>query len=202
MRYLQRCRELAPGLAGFAAGLQDLSYLQDEIDAASVGKGWMIMPAKPCEAYGEKKPGGRADKGKTGFHAAAARKVTFPKALLQQKRPLYPSVKKEYKNKFPGTVVDASSTGATFFIEPAAVSKLREEINHLETEEENEVKIILYTLSALVEDNREAITINLEYMEELDYVFAKGKLSAGMEAREPALNTRRYIKIRNGSIPF
>ena len=43
----------------------------------------------------------------------------------------------------------------------------------METEEENEVKIILYTLSALVEDNREAITINLEYMEELDYVFAK-----------------------------
>lgn len=39
-------------------------------------------------------------------------------------------------------------------------------------------------------------------MEELDYVFAKGKLSAGMGAREPALNTRRYVKIRNGKHPL
>ena len=31
-RYLGRCRELAPGMAGFAAGFQDLSALQEEIE--------------------------------------------------------------------------------------------------------------------------------------------------------------------------
>ena len=68
------------------------------------------------------------------------------------------------------------STGATFFIEPTAVSKLREELGLLETAEENEEKIILYTLSALVGDNLDAVSVNLEYMEELDFIFAKGKL--------------------------
>ena len=38
----------------------------------------------------------------------------------------------------------------TIFIEPTAVSKIREELGLLETAEENEEKIILYTLSALV----------------------------------------------------
>lgn len=67
-------------------------------------------------------------------------------------------VKKEYKSQVPGTVVDASSTGATFFIEPTAVSKIREELGLLETAEENEEKIILYTLSALVGDNLDAVS--------------------------------------------
>ena len=31
-RYLGRCRDLAPGMAGFAAGFQDLSALQEEIE--------------------------------------------------------------------------------------------------------------------------------------------------------------------------
>lgn len=55
VRYLQRCRELAPGLAGFAAGLQDLSHLQDEIERCIRGGRVVIMPAKPCEAYGREK---------------------------------------------------------------------------------------------------------------------------------------------------
>ena len=47
-------------------------------------------------------------------------------------------VKKEHKNKVPGTVIDASSTGATVFIEPSAISRLREELETLRIEEENE----------------------------------------------------------------
>ena len=97
--------------------------------------------------------------------------------------------------------MDASSTGATF-IEPTAVSKLREELGLLETAEENEEKIILYTLSALVGDNLDAVSVNLEYMEELDFIFAKGKLSADMKARQPSLNTRRFIRIVNGRHPL
>ena len=203
VRYLQRCRELAPGLAGFAAGLQDLSHLQDEIERCIRGGRVDDYASKTLRSIRQRKNQAEEQIRAKLDSMLRSSKSYFSESFVSNRSGHYTlPVKKEYKNKFPGTVVDVSSTGATFFIEPAAVSKLREEINHLETEEENEVKIILYTLSALVEDNREAITINLEYMEELDYVFAKGKLSAGMEAREPALNTRRYIKIRNGKHPL
>ena len=39
-------------------------------------------------------------------------------------------------------------------------------------------------------------------MEELDFIFAKGKLSADMQARQPSLNTRRFIRIVNGRHPL
>ena len=62
--------------------------------------------------------------------------------------------------------------------------------------------MILYTLSAMVADSAEAIRINLEYMEELDFIFAKGKLSVSMKASRPKLNTERRIRLVNGRHPL
>ena len=36
----------------------------------------------------------------------------------------------------------------------------------------------------------------------VDFIFAKGKLSADMQARQPSLNTRRFIRIVNGRHPL
>jgi dsDNA-specific endonuclease/ATPase MutS2 len=48
-------------------------------------------------------------------------------------------VKKEYKFKIQGSVIDKSATGNTLFVEPAGVSKYFEEIELLRIDEENEV---------------------------------------------------------------
>ena len=61
-------------------------------------------------------------------------------------------VKKEYRFRIPGSVIDRSATGNTVFVEPAALTKYYEELQLLRVEEENEVYRILYTLSALVSD--------------------------------------------------
>ena len=45
-------------------------------------------------------------------------------------------VKKEYKSRVEGSVIDRSSSGATLFIEPAALSRLREELEVLRIEED------------------------------------------------------------------
>ena len=47
-------------------------------------------------------------------------------------------VKKEYKLRVPGSVIDKSSTGSTLFIEPTGVAKLSEELQLLKIDEENE----------------------------------------------------------------
>ena len=59
-------------------------------------------------------------------------------------------VKKEYKYKIPGSVIDKSSTGNTLFVEPVGVANIYEEIDLLRISEENEVYRILYTLTAMV----------------------------------------------------
>lgn len=59
-------------------------------------------------------------------------------------------VKKEYRQKVPGSVIDQSATGSTLFIEPEGVAKYAEQLQLLRISEENEVYRILYTLTAMV----------------------------------------------------
>lgn len=132
-RYLGKCRDIAPGIAGYGAGIQDLSPLQDQIRL------------------------------KLENMLRSSRSI-FSESFVSNRNGHYTlPVKKEHKNKVPGTVIDASSTGATVFIEPSAISRLREE---------------------------------------LDFIFAKGKLSVSMKASRPKLNTERRIRLVNGRHPL
>lgn len=111
-------------------------------------------------------------------------------------------VKKSHKNQVVGTIVDTSSTGATLFIEPSSVQKLQEELSYLEIEEDSEIRKILYTLTALVEDNIYNLNINKECMEILDFAFAKAKLSDKMKAISVPITTERKMKIVQGRHPL
>lgn len=110
-------------------------------------------------------------------------------------------VKKEWKGKIPGSVVDQSATGATLFIEPAAVAGLREELELLEIEEDNEVRRILYTLVSMIGDKEAVFQENIKMILKLDFIFSKGKLSASMKGTEPVIQTERKISIRKGRHP-
>lgn len=111
-------------------------------------------------------------------------------------------VKKEYKNQVNGSVIDTSSTGSTYFIEPTAVRKLQDELDILLIEEENEIRRILYTLTALVHEHMNTLKINMDCMETLDLIFAKAKLSAAMKAIPVSITTDRRIKIVAGRHPL
>lgn len=111
-------------------------------------------------------------------------------------------VKKEYKPAVPGSVIDQSSTGSTLFIEPSAIASLNGELENLRIEEENETRRILYTLTALVEEQLPVLTENMQVLEKLDFLFAKAKLSADMNGVEPDIHTERIIRIVDGRHPF
>lgn len=111
-------------------------------------------------------------------------------------------VKKEYKFKISGILMDKSSTGNTLFIEPAVSGKYYEELQNLRMEEENEVKRILYELTALTAEHGQEMEENLRTMEKLDFIFSKGKLSLSWEAREPKITTERRIRLHNARHPL
>lgn len=111
-------------------------------------------------------------------------------------------VKKEYKFRISGSVIDKSATGSTFFIEPAGVIKYDEELQQLRISEENEVYRILYTLTAMVADAILLMNENIRLMEKLDFIFSKGKLSMDMDAVEPAINTERRIFLKDARHPL
>ncbi len=111
-------------------------------------------------------------------------------------------VKKDCKLKISGSVIDKSSTGSTFFIEPTSVAKIYEELQLLKISEENEVYRILYTLSAIVSASAPVLQENLKMIEKLDFIFSKGKLSMDMDATEPIINTQRRIKLTEARHPL
>lgn len=111
-------------------------------------------------------------------------------------------VKKEYKLKISGSVIDKSSTGSTLFIEPAGVAKYYEKLQLLKIDEENEVYRILYTLSALVLASAPVLYEDLKMIEKLDFVFSKGKLSIDMDATLPMINTARRIHMEDARHPL
>lgn len=111
-------------------------------------------------------------------------------------------VKKDYKLKISGSVIDKSSTGSTLFIEPSSVAKYYEELQLLKISEENEVYNILYTLSAFVLASSPILHADLTMIEKLDFIFSKGKLSLDMEATEPTINTERRMKLLEARHPL
>lgn len=111
-------------------------------------------------------------------------------------------VKKEYKFKISGSVVDKSATGNTFFIEPMSVAKYYEELQLLRISEENELYRILYTLTAMVAEAVPTMNENIRMMEKLDFIFSKGKLSIDLDAVEPSINTERRIILTDARHPL
>lgn len=111
-------------------------------------------------------------------------------------------IKKDCRGKVAGSVIDTSASKATLFIEPAALSGLREELELLQIEEDSEVRRILYTLCDAVATEADILKENIRTLITLDFVFAKGKMSFDMNAVEPQMNTDRYIRLKNARHPL
>ena len=111
-------------------------------------------------------------------------------------------VKAEYKGQVHGMIHDQSSTGSTFFIEPAAVVSLNNQLRELELEEKKEIEVILATLSAQIGEHVEEIRVNQRMMTTLDFIFAKAKLAMEQNATRPIFNADHYINIRKGRHPL
>ena len=111
-------------------------------------------------------------------------------------------IKAEYKGQVNGMIHDQSATGSTYFIEPAAVVSLNNQLKELALQEEEEIRIILAGLSAQAGEHTEELILNQRLMTLLDFIFAKAKLAMDMNATEPIFNTDHYLHIRKGRHPL
>ena len=83
-----------------------------------------------------------------------------------------------------GIIVDASSTGQTYFVEPATVTPLNNELTRLILDEEAEVRRILTELSSLVASDND-IALTIETIGELDLIAAKAALTRDWTLNRP-----------------
>lgn len=110
-------------------------------------------------------------------------------------------VKQEYKSAFQGMIHDQSSTGSTFFIEPMAIVKLNNDLAELAMKEQDEIERILASISSICAPETEGLERNVILLAELDFIFAKAKLSKKMQGSEPIFDNN-CIEIKKGRHPL
>ena len=201
--YLRRGKEHEIGLAYYEENLDGLDDIREELGSKIRNERVDDYASKTLKSLRE-----AIDRAETKMHEKADAILRANKqymadnfSTLRNGRICIP-VKKEYKFKIQGSVIDKSSTGSTLFMEPLQVARLYDEEQELKIDEENEEIRILYTLSSMLSDKEEIIQSNSRTVEKLDFIFAKGKLSLEQEGIQPEINTDRHIRIKNGRHPL
>lgn len=111
-------------------------------------------------------------------------------------------VKAEYKSNVPGMVHDQSGSQSTFFIEPAAIVNLNNELKQLSIDEQREVGVILAKLSSDLSDHLDEIMTDSEVLTILDFIFAKANLALDMNATRPLYNVFGHVNLKKARHPL
>ena len=93
----------------------------------------------------------------------------------------------EFKGKFKSVVQDQSASGATLFVEPIQTVELNNGVRELELSERDEILRILKTLSELVGDAADSLSITVECLAEIDLALAKARYANELLAVQPVL---------------
>ena len=197
--------EIEDSLQPLFANLEPLTPLQNEINRCIISEEEIADDASPRLKHIRKSIAQTNDK----IHSQLLNMVnTSYRTYLQDavitmrdNRYCIP-VKAEHKGNVPGMVHDQSATGSTLFIEPAAIVSLNNQLKELAMQEQEEIEIILATLSLSAGEHTAELANNFRLLTMLDFIFAKASLAIDMNASRPVFNTDHYIHIRKGRHPL
>ncbi len=197
--------EIEDSLQPLFASLEPLTPLQNEINRCIISEEEIADDASPRLKHIRKSIAQTNDK----IHSQLLNMVnTSYRTYLQDavitmrdNRYCIP-VKAEHKGNVPGMVHDQSATGSTLFIEPAAIVSLNNQLKELAMQEQEEIEIILATLSLSAGEHTAELANNFRLLTMLDFIFAKASLAIDMNASRPVFNTDHYIHIRKGRHPL
>ena len=111
-------------------------------------------------------------------------------------------VKTENKAQVSGIVHDQSGSGKAVFIEPMSVVKLNNEWRELEIQEQKEIEQVLADLTEQTVVHAEEILTNFRVLTELDFIFAKARLSRDYKGAEPVFSEDKTVNIKKGRHPL
>jgi len=141
--------------------------------------------------------------------SSVAKMLQEPLVTIRDDRLCVP-VRAEFRSQFDGMIHDRSASGATFFIEPAAIVELNNQLRQLQLEERDEIHRILTELTGRVAERREEIGTSLRAASVLDFIFAKARLSLDWHCSLPQLSAQprcdlvqaRHPLLGEGAVPI
>ncbi|MGG1689507.1 endonuclease MutS2 [Heyndrickxia ginsengihumi] len=111
-------------------------------------------------------------------------------------------VKQEYRSNYGGIVHDQSSSGQTLFIEPQSIVDLNNQLREWHMKEQQEIERILSELSSAVAEVVDDLTIMLERLADLDFIFAKALYGRAMKGSKPTMNQNGIIRLFKARHPL
>lgn len=107
-----------------------------------------------------------------------------------------------YKRKIRGIVHDESATGKTVFIEPEELVEVNNRIRELENEERREIIRILVAFTDRIRPEREGILFLLDFLGDLDFLFAKARLASTWSAIRPEMRPEPHLDWKSAVHPL
>ncbi len=111
-------------------------------------------------------------------------------------------VKAENKSDIQGVIHDVSSSGATMFVEPAAVVQANAKIMQLKSLEKEEIERILARMSESVAALEPMFTHSYNAMIEIDTILAKAHLALAQHAMKPTVNEAQIFNLVRARHPL
>ncbi|MBI2843930.1 MAG: endonuclease MutS2 [Armatimonadetes bacterium] len=204
--FLMKHREDCPLLTGIAGGMGVFEPIEQEaarcispggeiVDAASEGLARVRSEMKATHA--------RIMERLNLILQSRQHRSALQEPLITQREDRYCiPVKVEYRSQIRGIVHDASSSGATVFVEPEQVVEPGNDLKRLAARERDEVEKVLLKLSARIAAASQDILSTVEIVAHIDFVSAKAKLSAAQDASEPALNREGRLNLIQARHPL
>ncbi len=204
--FLHARREQAPRLAIIGARLTPLPDLEAAITRALDEQGRVRDDASPQlrrirDETRDVERRLRAALETIAHDSVYARYLQEPLITTRSDRFVVP-VKAEHRGQFPGIVHDASSSGATLFMEPLTAVPLGNRRRELDAAEREEILRILRRLSALVAEQASALRVNGDALGEIDLAAAKAALAARLQAVPPEVRADGVLMLRDARHPL
>lgn len=187
--YLYRHAEQCPLLAEMAGNMPIPNGLETRIEECIADNGEVRDTASPelQRTRADKKVAHARLLDKLNSILASERYrslVQEPIITLREGRYCVP-VKSENRSQFGGIIHDASTSGATVFVEPGPCIELGNKLKELSVKEEQEVSRILTRLTGLIGRNAADLDAMLGLLSNLDLANARAALADEMAACEP-----------------
>jgi DNA mismatch repair protein MutS2 len=121
-------------------------------------------------------------------------------AFLNERKVL--AVYSTHKRKVPGLVISSSKTGSLTYIEPEVNIQLNFELESLMDDERNEIRRILKELTQSIRHELPAIRNYQRCLTEFDFIQAKARMAADIDAILPEIEEEPVIDLRKAYHPL
>ncbi|MBT2641825.1 endonuclease MutS2 [Bacillus sp. ISL-41] len=189
-RFMKDKEYVAPRVSSYVHGIEELPELAAEIQRC-IRNGQIDDYASRELLRVRKQIGIQEERLKERLNQllkSAKIKPYLQEAVISQRNGRYVvPVKKEYRGKVRGAVLDTSASGSTLFMEPEEIGSFQDQMEWLYLDEQTEVEKVLFALTGLAEEKEKEIRMAMETMVHYDFLFAKAKYCRVIDAKKVAI---------------